>query len=135
VKDDHLMEEEFARVLTVSTARAFAKRFFELRGPSVLEMITLQTGENLRWFPQWHPMYANAEQHCANIFEFYAPLEDNDEPRLNELEGDYARLIRELEEDGMTYFNSTDHSNADSMPQRFSRSPRVFKDPAFPLST
>lgn len=121
--------------MTESKAQDFAKKFFELRGPSVLEMITLRTGENLRWFPQWHPGYANAEEHCAKIFEIYAPSEDNDEPRLKELESDYARLMRELEEDSRAYLDSMDHSNADSEPQRLSRSPRVFKDPAFPLLT
>jgi hypothetical protein len=128
------MEEEFARVLTKSKAQDFAKRFFELRGPSVLEMITLKTGENLRWFPQWHPGYARAEEHCTKIFEIYAPLEDNHEPRLNELESDYACLLRELEEDGMADYNSKNRSSADSKPQRLSRSPRVFKAPACPLS-
>ncbi|KAJ5157066.1 uncharacterized protein N7482_008166 [Penicillium canariense] len=137
VKNDDSMEEKFARVLTESKAQDFAKRFFELRGPSVLEMITLKTGEKLRWFPQWHPRYADAEKHCAKIFEIYAPLEDNDEPRLNELESDYARWMRGLEEgySGFRSLNSKNHSNADSKPQRLSRSPRVFKDPAFPLST
>ncbi|KAF7157678.1 hypothetical protein CNMCM5623_002052 [Aspergillus felis] len=87
-KDYHSMEEEFARVLTKSKAHDFAKRFFELRGPSVLEVVTLKTGENLRWFPQWHPKYAIAEEECTKIFEIYPPLEDNHEPRLNELESD-----------------------------------------------
>lgn len=131
------MVEDFARVLTLSKAQDFARRFFQLRGPSVLETITLKTGENLRWFPQWHPNYADAEQECANIFEFYAPLERNDEPRLHEsheLESDYARLIRELQGYDNSYYNSLRQSNADSKPQRLSRSPRVFKDPAFLLS-
>lgn len=128
------MEEDFARVLTSSKAQDFAKRFFQLRGPSVLETITLKTGENLRWFPQWYPNYVDAEQECAKIFEFYAPLERNDEPRLHELESDHARLIRELQEHSSSYYNSLRQSNADSKPQRLSRSPRVFKDLAFPLS-
>lgn len=128
------MKEDFARVLTVSKAQDFAKRFFQIRGPSVLKTITLKTGENLRWFPQWCPNYADAEEECAKIFELYAPLENNGEPRLHELESDYACLIREQQEHDRDYWNSMRQSNADSNPQRLSRSPRVFKDPAFPLS-
>jgi hypothetical protein len=57
-------------------------------------MITLKTGEDLRWFPQWHPEYAIAEEYYTKTFEIYSPLEDKHDPRLNELESDYTRLIR-----------------------------------------
>ncbi|OKP14567.1 hypothetical protein PENSUB_13919 [Penicillium subrubescens] len=128
------MEEDFPQVLTESKAQDFGKRFFELRGPSVLETITLKTGENLRWFRQWQPMYARAEGNCAKVFEIYAPIEGNDEPRLKELESDDDRWFREFQERNMAHWNSTRQFNADSKPQRLSRSPRVFKDQAFPLS-
>lgn len=122
------LKEVFSQVLTKSKAEDFAKRFFELRGPSVLEKITLRTGEKLRWFPQWHPEYATAEEECAKIFEIYAPLEDDHEPRLNQLKTEYDRL-REWDEEriallrGDSIMNS---SSAVSKPQPLSRSPRVF---------
>lgn len=56
-------------VLTESTGKDFAKRFFDLRGSSFLKTINLKTGENLRWFPQWPPRYADAEGECARILE------------------------------------------------------------------
>lgn len=133
MKDKFSMEEDFAQVLTASKAKDFANRLFKLRGPSVLEMITLKTGENLRWFPQWHPQYAEAEFRYAEIFEIYAPCDDNDEPHFKKSESEYIRLMRVLEEDSMAFWDSTGHPSAYSKSQRLSRSPRIFKDPALPL--
>ena len=57
-------------------------------------MITLKSGEKLRWFPQWTPMWAEAEKDYAKIFEIYAPLDDNYQPRLYERETPHARMER-----------------------------------------
>ena len=91
-------------VLTRSHAQSFAKRLFELRGPSALKIVTLKSGEELRWFPQWSPMWAGAEEEYGKIFEIYAPLDiDNDQLRINEMESsplkrEFARIMRKREE-------------------------------------
>lgn len=120
--------------MTESKAQDFGKRFFELRGPSALETVRLKTGESLRWFPQWRPKYAREEAECAKVFELYAPLEGNDEPRLHDVESDYSCMIREQQEHDKAYWNSVRQSNGASKPQGLSRSPRVFQVPVFPLS-
>ncbi|KAF3385073.1 hypothetical protein F1880_001867 [Penicillium rolfsii] len=130
VEEPSTMSEVFPQVLTQSKAQDFAKQFFDLRGPSALKEITLRTGENLRWFPQWRPAYAREEESCENTFKFCAPLEVNNEPRLFESDTAEDRLTRELLENEMAYQR---RFNPKPKPQRLSRSPRIFKDPAFPL--
>jgi hypothetical protein len=117
--------EVFKSILTDEKAQAFAKRFFECRGPSNLKKITLQTGEDLRWFPQWSPWYADAERRHAKIFEAYQPLRQGDEPYLEELMSNYARF-RESRRVSL-------RSNLrEEKRPRLSRAPRVLQASGFP---
>lgn len=75
-EDDHQlslnkMEEICESTLTVITAKDFSKRFLDHRGPSLLERIQLKTGEQLRWFPQWEPLYSRLERTHARRFRIY----------------------------------------------------------------
>lgn len=91
---DAPLQSIFSLVLTESTAQDFAKRFFDLRGSSVLKTITLKTGENLRWFPQWPPRYADAEEECARILEIHSPRKMGDAPLIKRPETYRDRLVR-----------------------------------------
>ncbi|CAI7628735.1 unnamed protein product [Penicillium pancosmium] len=88
------LTKAFKSVLTEEIARASAKRFLECRGPSNLKKITLKTGEDLRWFPQWHPGYADAEEECSRIFEIDAHLGQDGEISLKELDSTRASILR-----------------------------------------
>lgn len=89
-----------ASVLTEPKARGFGKRFFGRRHePSSLEKITLRTGERLRDFPQWRPLYSSQfhGDRFERIFEIYSPKK-GDEPFLEELESESVRRTRKLRE-------------------------------------
>lgn len=88
-KDGFPLQKAFESVLTEETAKSFGKQFFECSKQSSLKKITLKSGENLRWFPQWHPGYANAEEESARTFEIFPPSEQGHEPRLMQIENDY----------------------------------------------
>ncbi|KAJ5764332.1 hypothetical protein N7533_003013 [Penicillium manginii] len=121
-KTDDLLgfnDNYFKSVLTDETAQAFANRFFACRGPSAVKKITLQTGESLRWFPQWPPWYAESEGQHARTFEAYPPQHQGDEPCLKELMSDSEGV-----------FPSSDSS--EKKPQRLSRAPRVLRASGFP---
>jgi hypothetical protein len=113
-------KEVFDFELTESTAKVFARHFFECRGPSVLKRITLKTGEPLRWFPQWHPKYAQLESDSARTVVIYPPLRSGDEPRVDVGENSLVLTARELEQQLGDYrpFNG-------SKPRRLSRTPRI----------
>ncbi|RMJ21816.1 hypothetical protein PHISP_07317 [Aspergillus sp. HF37] len=108
----------FAFELTESTTKDFARHFFEYRGPSVLERITLETGEPLRWFPQWQPKYAELEDESAKTVVVYPPLRSGDEPRVNMEETSLVWIAREIE-------LRIDYRFSDSGPPRLSRAPRI----------
>lgn len=96
------MRAEFEAVLTDSKAQDFGARFFERRGPaSVLEMLSLRTGEDLRHFSEWGftPFYASLERRTERIFEIYPPREIGDEPFLKELPNRDAQFRRCVERD------------------------------------
>lgn len=80
------MEEICESTLTESTAKDFSKRFFEHRGPSLLERIQLKTGEHLRWFPQWRPLYSQLETKYAREFQIYP--QQSQLPRIEERQVD-----------------------------------------------
>lgn len=92
-KDGFPIRKAFESVLTEETAKSFSKQFFEYSKQSCLKKITLKSGEDLRWFPQWPPGYASAEEESARTFEIYPPLEQGHEPRLMEVENDYYPLL------------------------------------------
>lgn len=89
------VDYDFESVLTKPTAEEFARRVFERRSSSVLEAITLKTGESLRWFPRWHPKYARAEKDSQKTVVIYLSLRSGDEPRVNEGESFSERCLRE----------------------------------------
>lgn len=113
-------KEAFEFELTESTAKDFARHFFECRGPSVLERITLKTGEPLRWFPQWHPKYAELESESARIAVIYPPLRSGGEPRVDVGETSLVGIAIEIDQRFEDYlrFNG-------SRPRRLSRTPRI----------
>ncbi|RMJ21092.1 hypothetical protein PHISP_08038 [Aspergillus sp. HF37] len=78
-------KEDLASALTKTTAEDFERRFFKhRRSSSVLEVITLKTGESLRWFPHWRPKYARVERKCAKTVKIYPPVRSGDEPLVDE---------------------------------------------------
>ena len=94
------MQEVFASVLTMETARDFANQFLDSRGSSALRMIALKTGEDLRWFSQVVPLHVSAEKECGQTIYVHPPLNRGDELRLRRVESEHtrasiARRIRE----------------------------------------
>jgi hypothetical protein len=125
------LTKAFKSVLTEEIARASAKRFLECRGHSNLNKITLKTGEDLRWFPQWHPGYADAEEECSRIFEIDARLGQDGEISLKELDSTRASILRRLRSPNGS-FNRAFFGNP---PTRISTAPRVFQASSFSTSS
>lgn len=125
------LTKAFKSVLTEEIARSSAKRFLECRGPSNLTKITLKTGEDLRWFPQWHPGYADAEEECSRIFEIDARLGQDGEIILKELDSTRASILRRLGSPNGA-FNRTFLGKS---PTRISTAPRVFQASSFSTSS
>jgi hypothetical protein len=107
------LRKAFASVLTESTAQEFAKLFFKFRGSSIINTITLKTGEDLRWFPHWPPDYAVAEEECAMIIQIQSPRKVGDAP-----------LVKTLEIDGDRMDRYSQDWNQERQP-RLSRGPRI----------
>ncbi|KAJ6110596.1 hypothetical protein N7486_002831 [Penicillium sp. IBT 16267x] len=115
------MEAGFQVVLTDSKAQDFGTRFFERRGPkSVLEIITLRTGENLRHFTQWSPTYVTWERQAERIFEIHPPRKIGDEPFLKELPNRDVRFRQRVN-------RKFAHVSGKESP-RISRRPRQFQN-------
>ncbi|KAJ5747313.1 uncharacterized protein N7511_009009 [Penicillium nucicola] len=65
---------------------------------SHLKKVTLKTGEDKRWFPQWKPDYATLEDKLSRLFEIRFSGEEGDEFGVRELESNYTKKWRELTE-------------------------------------
>lgn len=119
------LTKAFKSVLTEEIARAYAKQFLECRGLSNLIKITLKTGEDLRWFPQWRPGYADAEEECSRTFEMDARLRQDGEPSLKELDNRQAMISRLLHRASVRRFNFAFERR--DAPTRISTTPRVLR--------
>lgn len=115
------LTKAFNSVLTKEIARVSARQFLDCRGLSKLKKLTLKTGEDLRWFPQWHPGYADAEEECSRIFEIDARLGQDGEISLKELDSTHFSLWKSWESFQIA---SGRRGNA---PTRISTAPRVFQ--------
>ena len=69
-------------MLTVGIAEDFANCFFKNRGSSMLEMITLKTGEASRWHSQWPPDSYQVEKECATEFRIFPPQRKEEKAHL-----------------------------------------------------
>lgn len=83
----HYVEEQTKDILTPSTTRDFGQLFFDHRGlPSSVQKIFLNTGENLRRFPQRWPGYCRTEEVNATSFEIRLPQNEGSELVVTELD-------------------------------------------------